>query len=198
MGTPDNTRGNWTRSLCVDCNNSTGAWYNPAYLKFVRACAAFATPQNAGRKVKVNIITYPQRIAKQGLAHLISTSQSGIREKFPEAGHFLLDREKSGVIGEIHIGIYMRVNKGARFTGIAFGANFEKETIDIISEFSFWPIGWILAFDKNSLEGTLDVTSWLCERYEDKKDLDLEIPCKWAVLGYPKDFRTPEEINRGV
>jgi len=109
----------------------------------------------------------------------------------------LLNREKCGPVDKINIGIYLRANKGARFTGLAFAVDYENETVEIISEFSFWPIGWVFSFDKQSLEGALDITSWLNEGYFEKKEMNFEIPCKWAVLGYPKDFRTPDEIQKG-
>lgn len=187
--------GNFVRSLCTSCNNITGAWYNPAYINFVRACAKESILKNANQNVRVKVCSYSQRIIKQGLVHLLSISQSGIVQRFPEMADLLLDREKRGVIDTFKIGIYIRANKGARSTGLAFAVNFEKESVDIVSEFSFWPIGWILAFDKESLQGTVDITHWLNDEYNDKREFEIEIPCRWAVLQYPKDFRTPDEIK---
>ncbi len=40
--------GNVNQSLCKSCNNLTGAWYNPAYVKLVRACCQDANEKRAG------------------------------------------------------------------------------------------------------------------------------------------------------
>src|SRR5215471_5298965 len=36
-----------TIALCGICNPSTGRWYNPAYVRFVKHCREFAVPDNA-------------------------------------------------------------------------------------------------------------------------------------------------------
>lgn len=54
-------------ALCSLCNNQTGAWYNPAYIKFARHCRALARPENAGKLYRFNPTFHLQRVAKQAL-----------------------------------------------------------------------------------------------------------------------------------
>ena|SRR6266508_4561418 len=54
-----------TLSLCSRCNNSTGRWYNAAYVKLAKYCAPLAIPANAGAMSDVRLTIHPQRVLKQ-------------------------------------------------------------------------------------------------------------------------------------
>ena len=186
--------GNVNQSLCRLCNNQSGAWYNPAYVKLARACYKIAQESNANQHVEVKVNTYPVRILKQALVHLVASSQPGLTEKYPLLREFLINKENSLEDVPFRMGLYARVNKGSRSTGVAFGANFQEEAVEISSEFSFWPLGWVLAFEGTSLDDLTDVTSWGREGYYDKKEIEVMLPCHWAIQAYPRDFRSPEQI----
>src|SRR6266849_6829050 len=58
-------------ALCGICNNNTGTWYNPAYVRFSDYCATIAAPGNAGRTCDIELEVHPQRVEKQELAYLL-------------------------------------------------------------------------------------------------------------------------------
>jgi len=188
--------GNVTHTLCMECNNLSGAWYNSAYVRLVRACSKYANTNNAGQRVKVKCSTYPLRIVKQALIHVVSSSQSGVTEVVPILREFLKNKEQRIEKAPFRIGLYIRANTGARYTGLSFGVNIQQEQIDTLSEFSFWPLGWVLAFGEISLGDLCDVSSWMNFDYHDKRDVELDVPCHWAIQAYPKDFRSPEEFQK--
>ena len=187
--------GNVAHTLCKECNNLSGAWYNSAYVKLARACSKYSNTNTAGQKVDVKCSTYPFRIVKQALIHVVSSSQSGLTECVPILREFLKNKEQRIENPPFRIGLYIRANTGARYTGLACGINIQQEEIDILSEFSFWPLGWVLAFEGTSLGDLCDVTSWMNLDYHDKQNIDLTVPCHWAIQAYPKDFRSPAEFR---
>ena len=52
----------------------------------------------------------------------------------------------------------------------------------------------MLTFDDVPVDGALDVSSWAEIGFHDKQAHALSVPCQWALVPYPADFRTPEVI----
>lgn len=46
-------------ALCRQCNNNTGTWYNPAYIRFAQLCEKLAQEENAGKTCDVEIEIHP-------------------------------------------------------------------------------------------------------------------------------------------
>lgn len=188
-----NQGGNVVRTLCSDCNNLTGAWYNPAYVKFARYCSKVAVLGNANKILPIRFDSHPLRIAKQALIHIISTSQSGLVKEYPMLKSLILNKETKESIEPFRLGMYLRCHKGARTSGITIIGNKNVDSVEVLSEFSFYPFGWILAFQKETMNDLCDVSNWFLEGYFEKKTLELEVPCYWTIQAYPKDFRSPVE-----
>lgn len=186
--------GSQHESLCKNCNNNTGSWYNPTYVKFVRICSRFAKENNACKTVDINAHIYPARLFRQALTHICATCQPGLSLRYPNLKEIILNKEKSLAINPLKIGLFIRVNRGGRHSGISIFVNTVEETSRLIAEFSFWPLGWIVTFDNLPFEGTLDVTNWSAMSTDEKLHLDIRIPCQWCVSPYPGDFRQPKEV----
>lgn len=184
------------RTLCEKCNNSTGRWYNPAYVRLVRRCSPLAVPANVGRVVDVTI-SRPQRVAKQALTTLLATMQSGVTVRFPHLRQLLAEADARGAISPLRLGLFLRANAGGRPTGIVGKMDRERRAGRLVAEFSFWPLGWTLTFDDKPVEGTADVSEWTTHGYHDQADLTVGVPCQWAMYANPGDFRAPEEFLPG-
>jgi hypothetical protein len=182
-------------SLCGKCNNETGSWYNPEYVRFARRCAGFATPQNAGSVCAVDVTIRPQRVAKQALTTIIAASNPGITGRYPQVGRLLLDRHDRSPLAPLRLGLFLRANAAGRGTGITMSLNMERRSGRLLTEFSFWPLGWVLSFDGEPVDGTLDVSKWVEYGYHERIALKAEIPCQWAIWMYPGDFRPPEAFT---
>ncbi len=73
--------------------------------------------------------------------------------------------------------------------------DWERRQARVIAEFSAWPVGWLLVLDKEPFEGALDVTSWLSFGYDERVPLEIDLPCQWAAMEYPADFRDPRQVK---
>lgn len=187
-------RGATMQTVCGKCNNSSGRWYNPAYIRVSERCRPLATPENAGHICAVEFTGHPQRVAKQALTTLIATSQSGITATFPHLRQLLLDAEERGVLTPLRLGLFLRANDAGRTTGITGNVDRARRAGRLVAEFSFWPLGWVLTFDGQPFPGTVDVSNWTEYGFHERIDLAVDIPCQWAIGPYAGDFRRPEEI----
>ena len=190
--------GSYQVSLCEECNNNTGSWYNPEYVRFVKVCAPFALEANANKIIELDVDIYPARVVKQALIHILSTSQSGVGLKFANLKEAILIKDSVLTINPIRIGLFLRVNKGGRHAGVAISVNIEKEEARLIDEFSFWPVGWIITFDDLPFNGAYDVSGWSSFAWGEKIKMRLSIPCHWCVSPYPGDFKEPAEVSRKI
>src|SRR5262249_15375701 len=80
------------KTLCAPCNNVTGGWYTPAYVRFARTSRSAAVPANAGSISQLKI-AHRQRVAKQALASLVATSQPGLTDRYPDLRGLLLGKQ---------------------------------------------------------------------------------------------------------
>jgi hypothetical protein len=179
-------------ALCGPCNNSTGRWYNPAYVRLAQFCQGMATPENAGKLCEVRLEIHRQRVAKQALTTLVATSQPGITGYYSHLRRLLCDAEARGALRPLRLWMFLRANWGARVTGMSTTVSYDRRRGYHLAEFSFWPLGWILTFADDPIEGAVDVSEWVEFDYHDKGELRVDVPCQWTISpSTPGDFRPP-------
>jgi hypothetical protein len=182
-------------SLCRRCNNSTGRWYNPAYIRLVNASKAVAIPQNVGTACQVRVpLLHPQRAAKQALTSILATSQAGVTGRYPHLREMILNAEAVRPLAPLRLWFYLRSNPGGRSSGVASSINIQTGRGRLLAEFSFWSLGWVLTFDDVPVDGAIDLSPWLEVGYHEKREVTLTAPCQWALTAYPCDFRSPDAI----
>ena len=184
-----------TLSLCASCNNSTGRWYNPDYVTLAKHCAPLARPGNAGKLCDVRLTIHPQRVLKQALATIVATSQPGLTERYPHLRAMLLDAEKASSVSSLRLSLFLVASAATRSSGVAVLMSAETGSGRLIAEFSCWPLGWLLTFDSEAFEGATDVSAWSEIGFHEKLDINLKVPCQWAVSPYPGDFSLPKAFN---
>ena len=183
------------RTLCGPCNNNTGSWYNPDYVTFATHCESLAIPQNAGCLCEIRLRVRPQRVLKQALASILAVSQPGLTVKYPRLRDLITRKDAAAVLSPCHLWLYVRVNRGARSSGLGFRLEFSSRTGQLLAEFSFWPLGWLLTLDDTPVLGAVDVSEWSTVGFGEEKETALAVPHQWAVSPYPADFRSPEQIR---
>jgi hypothetical protein len=181
-------------TLCASCNNDTGRRYNPAYIRLVDGCRPLALPANAGKSCQINVELHPQRAAKQALTTLLATSQPGVTTRYPHLREMLMRGDTVRPLAPLRLWLYLRANEGARISGIVTLVREKDCKGYLLAEFSFRPLGWVLTFDDLEVDGAVNVSSWFEYGYHDKVQMALVVPCQWAVMAYPLDFRAPERI----
>lgn len=182
------------KALCGFCNNQTGDWYNPSYLKFARQCHAFAKPENAGKLCQLKVPVYLQRVVKQVLVFLVATSQSGLTARYPDLRSLLLGKKDSRPLIPIQTWLYLKANPGGCYTGLTVALDLERRKGHLVAGFAFWPLGWLMTIGDVKVEGAANVSDWAELDYHYKNTPTTEIPCQWGISPYPADFRGPDEI----
>lgn len=183
---------------CVPCNNKTGKWYGTAYVDFVRECARVVDSVPGAHAAQVTFPKLrPSRVAKQALATLCAACGPSLRNACPELEKLILDPESRGLPPRVRLLAYLRAEAGGRTSGIAGIADVESGGSRVVAEFSWWPVGWILAFDDASagIEAK-DLSDWASFGFHDVHPMTIELPRKWAVTAYPLDFRDPAQVRR--
>lgn len=210
---------------CEDCNNKIGQWYGVEYKKFTEHCSTFANTSNAEQSITIKIPSlFPLRVFKQVLTIICSTSDDSLSSKWLGVGDeikglnldisvarnsltlirkFILDKEAKGLPVTFRLYAYLVANRKGRKTGIIPMFSKSKNTYALFTEFSWFPLGWILAFDGNiedkllgSIENKLlDITDWSKYKYDEEVAIDIEIPCYWVESKSPLDFRSPSQMK---
>lgn len=181
-------------TLCASCNNDTGRWYNPAYIRLVDVCRPAAVLASAGKSCEITVELHPQRAVKQALTTLLATSQPGVTTRYPHVREMLMRGDVVRSLAPLRLWLYLRANQGARVSGVVAVVMERDRKGHVLAEFSFWPLGWVLTFDDLDVDGAVDVSSWFEHGYHDKLNVAIAVPCQWAVMPYPLDFRAPETI----
>ncbi len=189
------TQGNVFESLCGTCNNNTGSWYNPAYVRFAAHGGQFAKPENSGRPCQLSVEVHPQRVLKQALTSLLAVSQPGLTTKYPHLRDLVVGKEAKTALAPGHLWLYLMANRGSRSSGLGFSINYDRKKGQLIAEFSFWPLGWLFTLDDLPVEGAVDVSAWSEVQYHDKSVVNVAVPCQWALGPYPADFRPPSAFG---
>lgn len=187
--------GSKSKTLCKLCNNNTGSWYNPEYVKLARTCSSLAKPRNANKIMSVRTCFSPSRVIRQALTNICSVSQLGLCKNYTHLKNYLLNRVQTIELQPLKVGLFINIANTGRSSGVTLFVDARRKIARLMAEFSFWPLGWILTFDDLPYSGTLDVTSWASYGIDEELELTLDIPCQWAVSPYPGDFRSPAEIS---
>lgn len=164
------------RTLCENCNNQSGHWFNKDYLRLVHESEKHALGANKNRIVEVSVSFNPLFAVKQVLSLFLSTTQPGMTTEFPSVSRILKGRYLTGRIPPLRMGMFLQARKGGgRSSGLSVVANTRRREARILAEFSWWPLGWVLAIDDMPIPPTCDVSGWFLENKF--QNLTLQIPC---------------------
>lgn len=193
----DQPDGATVETLCGPCNHRTGRQFYPSYVVFAKACESVAQPESAGTRCAVGVVNRPL-VAKQALVSLIATSQPGLTSRYPHLRTLLETSSARGPLGPLRLWCHLMANKRGWYTGLAGTVNRERRVGHLLTSFAWWPLGWILTIgDDASVEGAADVSDWVMLR-KHRTSVSVELPCQWRVTPYPIDFRSPDEVRRGL
>lgn len=184
--------------LCEECNTKTGGWYGTAYVDFTKQIAPHADSNHVGSIVTKSLQIYPARVAKQALSMFCSTCGPAFADTYPEVRKRILDKYSRGKLGRFRLWLYIRSTKGGIVTGKTAFLDVVTSHINVISEVSFWPAGWILTFEGDKVPNSLEVTHWLDYTFDQELNMLVSLPCNWKVTMYPMDFRSPNQIEKSL
>lgn len=214
--------GHFAYVLCVECNNHTGQWYGGEYKRLAEACAPFANPSYAGQIVSINLPElFPLRLFKQALTIICATfpreisddweltkspaaSDLGIAEpdrdispatnSMPLIRKFILDKNANELPAPFKLYAYLVANPAGRASGIIKMFLRSTGASILFTEFAWWPLGWVLVFEGQIEDISLDITAWSQYKYAECVPITLNLPCYWVESKMPLDFRTPTQM----
>ncbi len=99
-----------------------------------------------------------------------------------------------GLPDYLKLHMYLRCHGGGRSSGIAGIMNTKTGSSSVVSEVSWWPVGWILAFDDSQGVVEHNVSEWCKYGYGENRSVTVKLLCHFAVTAYPMDFRSPEQV----
>ena len=113
------------------------------------------------------------------------------------------NKERNGLPVPFRLYAYLVGNRKGRKTGVVQLFSKSKKTSALFTEFSWFPLGWVLVFDGNiedKLLGStenklLEITDWSKYKYDEEVAIDIEVPCYWVESNSPLDFRSPTQMK---
>jgi len=210
--------------FCEQCNNKTGFWYGSEYKKLAEACAPYAWTANAETIGLISLPEmYPLRVFKQALTIICamidpkpdnddwgivqSPSSSGLGlakldmdmskayKYLPALRNFVLDKEVSNLPVPVRLYTYLVCGYKGRTADVVRWFNKNTGASLLFSEFSWWPLGWVLVFDGRLEKDLFDVTEWAQYEYNDVFPVRLNVPCLWVEGRMPLSFESPEQMS---
>ena len=194
-------RGNGANTLCGKCNNNTGAWYGNAYLDWAWQGMRFSGFSLQTPSLYFTFQLFPLRIMKQIICMFFSVNHDQFHKVQPELQKFVLDKESRYFDSKIRIYAYYSKSQRLRTSGIvgkvAFGGS--GGGTELYSEISFPPWGYLMCIDSPPPDKRLiDISFFNSYRYNDWKDLSLNIPILPVETWIPGDYRSRSEVTEQV
>ena len=186
-------RGFGSYTLCLKCNNDTGAWYGNAYVDWAYQGLRYAHFARRVPEMLFNFQIFPSRVIKQILCMFFSLNGAGPLQVQPELKRLVLDREYR-YLRDNNIRIYAYYTLSSKIR--AMGALVSMNVLDggptyVTSELSFAPWGYVLTFDCPPPDQRLvDITFFADYRFNDWNELSMRFPVLPVESWIPGDYRS--------
>lgn len=192
----DDMQGGFGRySLCETCNNNTGGWYAPAFIEWSRQ-GWLNLNIYPGYTLKRPFRIKPLEVIKQIVAMFASISGATLFNSKPELRKFVLDKNCKLLPDGIRILAYYNPSTSIRSVGVSAMMNIDTKNITVLSEFSFYPFGYVLLLDGKTPDSRqVDITFMASSSYGDYRELTLPLPSLQVATAIPGDYRSVEQVT---
>lgn len=188
-------RGVGSCTLCMRCNNNTGAWYGPEYAKWAGTGADILSKYPDFIRERVTVLScYPLRLLKQSVAMLCSINNSTFAAARSDIVRFVLNKESRAFPEYLHaqIGLYRgQISRRIGFVGVA---NVATHTTRLLSEIAHPPLVLLFTLAGDPVPN-LQLIDWFRQyRYDQKADVMVELVVCDGDTPYPGDYRAREQV----
>ena len=187
--------GMFVRSVCAACNNRCGRKYGGAYVDLVRQVAERIGDVREFHTVSILNVRRPLAILKQVLFQFVSVNGPGFVRANEWVAPFIKNSTNQSIPADIGIYLYASNTGGARRTGISSHFDLARNERNIVSEFSFWPLGTVISFGHLSHSRLAPIHHWVRYRFDHKGTVDLHLPVNPSSSAYPLDFRSQSQLS---
>ena len=183
--------------LCGSCNSRTGGWYGRAFAELTDQVMSLLEAAPDRSSIRATYRIYPLRVLKQIACMFFSVNGPRFREAHPELVKFVLDKEAVGLPDRYRLFGYINPTIRSRTAGVSAVIEENFSRVHIISEISFFPLGYVICFSPEPLNDRLvDLTFMASYRYHELKELTVELPVFRPWMPNPLDFRDRETVMR--
>ena len=185
----------WTvRSLCAECNNWAGAKYGTHYAEFVKDVAEKVDKAENGETISV-VVNRPLSILKQVMQGFVTANGQHFVRTNPWIRKFLRSSRNKDFPQDLYVYLFAVTGTSGRKTGIGGFYDLIQKKTYVVSEFTFWPLGAVLAFQPMDGYRLAPIHQYAKYDYtESRARLILNLPVNPAASAYPVDFRTQDQI----
>jgi 5-methylcytosine-specific restriction endonuclease McrA len=188
-------RGAGQYTLCEACNNKTGGWYVPDYVRLARAAMPALSVAKAGDVVGIPVDIRPLRVLKQIL--VMFCSACGPNFVFPEMARYLLNRESRQLPPghDVYLGLFDRRSRASRQAGLTGRLSLTGPSHSY-SEISFPPLLLVMSVHSPSPDSRLTRVTWFNEyAWADRWQGTVLLDCLQVNTHLPGTYTTREEIE---
>jgi hypothetical protein len=188
-------------TLCNNCNNNFGSWYAPAFIEWCSQGHAILERTGGNPRLIYAHHVHPLRIIKQIIAMFFSINPDEFRNAptGAELVRLLINREEKGLPPGVRLYAYYNTGGQLRYNSIASLMKFDRGMAHVFTELTFPPFGYVMTLESEPPDRRLfDISHFAYFDLEDERTLHLDLPSLPTHLPLSGDYRTLEEIGRGV
>jgi hypothetical protein len=187
------------RSLCEKCNNRWGSKYGGAYVDLVKRVAERIGDVQYFHKISILDVRRPLAILKQVMLQFVTANGSGFVRSNDWVGPFIRQPENTDIPRDIGIYLFASNDKGSRSSGVSAHHDLVNGKTNIVSEFTFWPLGTVISFGRELPHDRLTpIHQWARYPFDYKGLVDLHLSVNPIATEYPIDFRTRSQVEAGA
>jgi len=183
-------------SLCERCNNITGAWYGNGFIDWAYQGLVIGERAEIAPTLHHIFQICPLRVIKQILCMFFSVNAPGFNVAQPELVRFVLNKEQKYLNPKLKIYVFFNRAGRARQSAVTGILDFGLSgSARIFTEIAFPPFGYVLSLDSAPPDPRLvDISFFANYRYNDWKDIALNIPVLPVYTPFPGDYRSKEAV----
>ena len=168
--------------------------YGSHYADFIRDVAEKVDRAKDGEKITV-VVNRPLSILKQIMQNFVSANGENFVKTHPWIRKFLRDSRNRDFPQDLYVYAFAVTGKAGRKSGVSGFYDLVNKKIFVVAEFTFWPIGTVLAFQPMDHYRLTPVHQYASYDYTvSNAKLFLSLPVNPASSAYPVDFRTQDNI----
>ena len=184
-------------TLCARCNNTTGALYAPAFIKWCgEGMRILSRAPNRQPALSYPIWASQLETIKQIVTMFFSVNAPTFQEANPELVRFVMNPRLRGLSPRYRIFTYFTATSDLRFLGLSVAGDHIRMTMRVMSEIAFPPFGYLMTFDSAPPDSRLaEITHFAWGMPRTLTQMMLHARALHTASHLPGDYRTAEQVN---
>ena len=189
-------RGLCFRSLCQKCNNNYGRLYGEAYVKLVKRISERIGDVREFHKLSLFGIKRPLAILKQVMLQFVTANGANFVRSNDWVAPFIQSRRNTDFPKDVYVYLFASNAPMSRNSGVASHINLVERKTNVVSEFTFWPLGTVMSFSGEQSDNRLTpIHQWSQYPFDYAGSVDWDLSLNPVASAYPLDFRTAAEVK---